>query len=68
MEMKRAIHQFLTDFQESSAFKDYKYQQKRIKKVPGMAERINEYRAKRFLRNQRRAKIKFSPYRQAIAL
>ena len=48
MEMKRAIHQFLTDFQESAAFKDYKYQQKRIKKVPGMAERINEYRARRF--------------------
>ena len=48
MEMKKAIHQFLNDFQESSAFKDYKYQQKRIKKVPGMTERINEYRAKRF--------------------
>ena len=48
MEMKKAIQQFLLELQESSAFKDYKYQQKRIKKIPGMANRINEYRAKRF--------------------
>ena len=48
MEMKKAIQQFLDELQESAAFKDYKYQQKRIKKIPGMIQRINEYRAKRF--------------------
>ena len=48
MEMKRALRQFLTEFQESSAFKDYKYQQERIKKVPGLKERIYDFRRKRF--------------------
>ena len=48
MEMKKALQQFLDELQESAAFKDYKYQQKRIKKIPGMIQRINEYRAKRF--------------------
>ena len=48
MEMKKALEHFLDDFQESAAFKDYKYQQKRIKKIPGMIQRINEYRARRF--------------------
>ena len=48
MEMKRALNQFLNELQESSAFRDYKYQKERIKKVPGMKERINEFRAKRF--------------------
>lgn len=48
MEMRKALNQFLNELQESSAFKDYKYQKERIKKVPGMKERINEFRAKRF--------------------
>ncbi len=48
MEIRKALEQFLEALQESPAFKDYKYQQKRIKKVPGLAGRINEYRAKRF--------------------
>ena len=48
MEMKRALNQFLKELQESSAFRDYKYQKERIKKVPGMKERINDFRAKRF--------------------
>ncbi len=48
MEMKKALNQFLNEFQESSAFKDYKYQKERIKKVPGKKERINEFRARRF--------------------
>ncbi len=48
MEIRRALEQFLEALQESQAFKDYKYQQQRIKRVPGMAERINEYRSKRF--------------------
>lgn len=48
MEMRKALNQFLNELQESSAFKDYKYQKERIKKVPGMKERINDFRAKRF--------------------
>ena len=48
MEMKKAINQFLKEFQDSSAFKDYKYQKERIRKVPGMKDRINEFRKKRF--------------------
>ena len=57
MEMKRALRQFLTEFQESSAYKDYKYQKERIKKVPGMIERINDYRAKRFEFQKYKAKL-----------
>ena len=48
MEMRKAVNQFLNEFQNSSAFRDYKYQKERIKKVPGMKERINEFRVKRF--------------------
>ncbi len=48
MEMRRAINQFLIELQESSAFRDYRYQKERIKKVPGLKERINEFRRKRF--------------------
>ena len=48
MEMRKALSQFLEELQESSAFRDYKYQKERIKKVPGMKERINEFRKKRF--------------------
>ena len=48
MEMKKALNQFLNELQESSAFRDYKYQKERIKKVPGMKERINDFRIKRF--------------------
>ena len=48
MEMRKAVNQFLNEFQNSSAFRDYKYQKERIKKVPGMKDRINEFRKKRF--------------------
>ena len=48
MEMRKALSQFLNELEESSAFKDYKYQKERIKKVPGMKKRINEFRRKRF--------------------
>ena len=48
MGMRKAVNQFLNEFQNSSAFRDYKYQKERIKKVPGMKERINEFRKKRF--------------------
>ena len=48
MEMRKAISQFLKELQDSSAFRDYKYQKERIRKVPGMKERINEFRKKRF--------------------
>ena len=48
MEMRKAVEHFLKELQESSAFRDYKYQKERIKKVPGMKERINEFRKKRF--------------------
>ena len=48
MEMRKALNQFLNELQESSAFRDYKYQKERIKRVPGMKERINDFRIKRF--------------------
>ena len=48
MEMRKAVNQFLNEFQNSSAFRDYKYQKERIKKVPGLKDRINEFRKKRF--------------------
>ena len=48
MEMRKAINQFLNELQDSSAFRDYKYQKERIRKVPGMKDRINEFRKKRF--------------------
>ena len=48
MEMRKAVNQFLNECQNSSAFRDYKYQKERIKKVPGMKDRINEFRKKRF--------------------
>lgn len=48
MEMRKAVNQFLDEFQNSSAFRDYKYQKERIKKVPGMKDKINEFRKKRF--------------------
>ena len=48
MEMRKAVNQFLNEFQNSSAFRDYKYQKERIRKVPGMKDRINEFRKKRF--------------------
>ena len=48
MEMRKAIHQFLNELQESTAFRDYKYQKERIKKIPGMKEKINDFRVKRF--------------------
>lgn len=48
MEMKKALNQFLNELQESSAFRDYKYQKERIKKVPGMKEKIYDFKVKRF--------------------
>ena len=48
MEIKRELETFLDALRHSSAFTDYKYQQERIKKVPGLAERINDFRRKRF--------------------
>ena len=48
MEMRKAMERFLNEFQESTAFKDYKYQKERIRKVPGLLERINDFRRKRF--------------------
>lgn len=48
MEMKEAIIEFLDALQESEAFKDYTYQKKRIKKIPGLQERIDDFRMKRF--------------------
>lgn len=48
MEIKRELEKFLEAFQQSSAFMDYKYQQERVKKVPGLVDRINDFRRKRF--------------------
>lgn len=48
MEIKRELARFLDAFQQSSAFTDYKYQQERVKKVPGLVDRINDFRKKRF--------------------
>lgn len=48
MEIRRAMEEFLTALKESSSYKDYHYQKERVKRVPGLAERINDFRAKRF--------------------
>ena len=48
MEMRKATQRFLMELQESTAFRDYKYQKERIKKIPGLMERINDFRMKRF--------------------
>ena len=48
MEIRRELAKFLDAFQQSSAFTDYKYQQERVKKVPGLVDRINDFRRKRF--------------------
>lgn len=48
MDIKKELEKFLEAFQQSSAFKDYKCQQEKVKKVPGLADRINDFRRKRF--------------------
>ena len=48
MEIRKATEVFLQALEESPAFRDYKYQKERVKRVPGLADRINEFRARRF--------------------
>ncbi|MBR5578610.1 MAG: YlbF family regulator [Lachnospiraceae bacterium] len=48
MEIRKAMEEFLQALKESSAYKDYKYQKERVKRVPGLSDRINEFRVKRF--------------------
>lgn len=48
MEIKKAMEEFLTALKESSCYQDYYYQKERVKRVPGLAERINDFRTKRF--------------------
>lgn len=48
MEIRKAMEEFLHALEESSAYKDYKYQKERVKRVPGLVDRINDFRAKRF--------------------
>jgi cell fate (sporulation/competence/biofilm development) regulator YlbF (YheA/YmcA/DUF963 family) len=47
MDVKEALEQFLRAFRESEAFRDYAYQKQRVKEIPGLADRINEFRRKR---------------------
>ena len=49
MEIRKAIEEFLTALKESSAYQDYVYQKERVKRVPGLVDRINEFRAERFI-------------------
>jgi len=48
MEIQQALEQFLEAFKSSDAFKEYQLQRERVKRYPGLAERINEFRKKRF--------------------
>ena len=48
MEIRKAMEEFLQALQESAAYRDYKYQKERVKRVPGLADRINDFRVKRF--------------------
>ena len=48
MEIRKAMEEFLHALKESSAYKDYQYQKERVKRVPGLTDRINDFRAKRF--------------------
>lgn len=48
MEIRKAMEEFLAALKESSSYKDYHYQKERVKRVPGLADRINDFRAKRF--------------------
>ncbi|MGN0308120.1 MAG: YlbF family regulator [Lachnospiraceae bacterium] len=48
MELQQALEQFLEAIKSSEAYKDYEYQKQRIKKYPGLSERINEFRKRRF--------------------
>lgn len=48
MEIRKAFDDFLEALRESEAYKDYQYQKERVKRVPGLADRINDFRAQRF--------------------
>lgn len=48
MEIEQALGQYLEAFMASEAFKNYNYQKERVKRIPGLTERINEFRKKRF--------------------
>ena len=48
MEIRKALDDFLEAIKESEAYQDYQYQKERVKRVPGLSERINDFRAQRF--------------------
>ena len=48
MEIQQALEEFLNALRASEAYKDYEYQKARVKRYPGLAERINEFRKRRF--------------------
>ncbi len=48
MEIQQALEEFLEAIKSSEAFKDYQYQKQRVKKYSGLAERINEFRKRRY--------------------
>ena len=48
MEIKQALEQLLEALKYSEAFQNYECQKERVKKYPGLSERINEFRKRRF--------------------
>lgn len=48
MEIKKALEEFLEALKNSEAYRDYEYQRERVKKYPGLSEKINEFRKRRF--------------------
>ena len=47
-EIKDATKKFAAYIQQSNTYKEYFYQREKIKKYPGLYDRVNEYRQKNF--------------------
>lgn len=48
MEIEEALQQFIAVLKETEAFHNYQYQEERIRRVPGLHEKIDEYRRRNF--------------------
>lgn len=48
MEIDGALQQFLDALKETEAFHNYRYQEERVHRVPGLHEKIDEFRRRNF--------------------
>lgn len=48
MEIQQALEELLEALKSSDSFRNYQLQKERVKGYPGLVERINEFRKKRF--------------------